>query len=58
MCWDVATLVPHIAIAKVISKKNNDIWRRRTSTTYKTAQYKSKRETAVLVHGVLSEGTK
>ena len=36
--WKVATLIPNITVAKIISKKNNDIWRCRTSTTYKTAQ--------------------
>ena len=25
--WEVATLIPNITVAKIISKKNNDIWR-------------------------------
>ena len=25
--WEVATLIPNVAIAKIISKKNNNFWR-------------------------------
>ena len=50
--WEVATLIPNITVAKIISEKNNDIRCRSRCFTNKAAQEKSYGENAVLVHGV------
>ncbi len=50
--WEVATLIPNITVAKIISEKNNDIRCRSRCFTNKAAEEKSYGENAVLVHGV------